>query len=564
MQTAKFPVSLCDRLDRLNRNFLWGDVDDKKKIHLVNWDTVCQPKQLGGLGIKKFADMNQAMLAKISWRMFQNDKGLWATMFSEKYLKDDSIFNSHYAPPNDCSSIWRGVVYGAKLIRDNLKWRVGDGSTIKFWYDHWLGPEALIQHALPNATINRNAVIRDFWGDDGWNLPLLSAAVPAEIISQILNVPTGFDDCGRDTLIWGATSNGQFSVKSAYNSSFDFSSSSNPQWQFIWNLKIPPKLKTFLWTMLHRKLLTNVQRVTRKFSNDASCPICHSSDETLLHLFRDCPRAANIWRAFPMPSSISSSFSLDWTSWINAQLHCHSVVTDGFKWCNLFVFVCWYIWKWRNKQVFDSNFVMPTCFANIVWKYAIDWRKAQNKSNSAPLYNFSMLSWQKPSAGSFKLNIDGTRVSFSGKIGAGGVIRDHCGTWIGGFQVNLGVGDVIQAEAWGLLYGLKLALQLKIDRLEVETDSAVLVNLFHSSNLALHPLGSLIDGCRNIMAKLQMARICHIFRESNMLADALAKHSITHDLGMVRFEGPPAHVAQAFLDDLCSTARARRSACFDV
>lgn len=564
MQTAKFPVSLCDRLDRLNRNFLWGDVDDKKKIHLINWDTVCQPKQLGGLGIKKSADMNQAMLAKISWRMFQNDKGLWATMFSEKYLKDGSIFNSHYAPPNDCSSIWRGVVYGAKLIRDNLKWRVGDGSTIKFWYDHWLGPEALIQHALPNATINRNAVIRDFWGDDGWNLPLLSAAVPAEIISQILNVPTGFDDCGRDTLIWGATSNGQFSVKSAYNSSFDFSSSSNPQWQFIWNLKIPPKLKTFLWTMLHRKLLTNVQRVTRKFSNDASCPICHSSDETLLHLFRDCPRAANIWRAFPMPSSISSSFSLDWTSWINAQLHCHSVVTDGFKWCNLFVFVCWYIWKWRNKQVFDSNFVMPTCFANIVWKYAIDWRKAQNKSNSAPLYNFSMLSWQKPSAGSFKLNIDGTRVSLSGKIGAGGVIRDHCGTWIGGFQVNLGVGDVIQAEAWGLLYGLKLALQLKIDRLEVETDSAVLVNLFHSSNLALHPLGSLIDGCRNIMAKLQMARICHIFRESNMLADALAKHSITHDLGMVRFEGPPAHVAQAFLDDLCSTARARRSACFDV
>ncbi|KAL6177955.1 hypothetical protein ACLB2K_049476 [Fragaria x ananassa] len=131
-------------------------------------------------------------------------------------------------------------------------------------------------------------------------------------------------------------------------------------------------------------------------------------------------------------------------------------------------------------------------------------------------------------------------------------------------KVNLGVGDVIQAEAWGLLYGLKLALQLKIDRLEVETDSAVLVNLFHSSNLALHPLGSLIDGCRNLMAKLQMARICHIFRESNMLADALAKHSITHDLGMVRFEGPPAHVAQAFLDDLCSTARARRSACFDV
>ncbi|KAL6180703.1 hypothetical protein ACLB2K_047363 [Fragaria x ananassa] len=51
MKTTKFPVSLCDRLDKLNRNFLWGDVDDKKIVHLVNWDIVCQPKQLGDLGI---------------------------------------------------------------------------------------------------------------------------------------------------------------------------------------------------------------------------------------------------------------------------------------------------------------------------------------------------------------------------------------------------------------------------------------------------------------------------------------------------------------------------------
>ncbi|CAL8995808.1 unnamed protein product [Prunus brigantina] len=34
------------------------------KIHLVNWDTVCKPKFVGGLGIKNSAWMNQALLAK--------------------------------------------------------------------------------------------------------------------------------------------------------------------------------------------------------------------------------------------------------------------------------------------------------------------------------------------------------------------------------------------------------------------------------------------------------------------------------------------------------------------
>ncbi|XP_004300035.1 PREDICTED: uncharacterized protein LOC101293591 [Fragaria vesca subsp. vesca] len=134
------------------------------------------------------------------------------------------------------------------------------------------------------------------------------------------------------------TANGCFSVKSAYNSVFDFSNSHNCQWKLIWNLDIPPKLKTFLWTMLHKKLLTNVQRVTRRFTKNATCPICHSADETLLHLLRACPRSMQIWRAFPKPDIISNSFSLDWNGWINAQLHCHPFVkTNIMDFCSFFL-----------------------------------------------------------------------------------------------------------------------------------------------------------------------------------------------------------------------------------
>jgi hypothetical protein len=55
----------------------------------VNWEAVCKPKSHGGLGIKK-AVHNQAMVAKIGWRISQNDGGLWCKIFTRKYLKNES------------------------------------------------------------------------------------------------------------------------------------------------------------------------------------------------------------------------------------------------------------------------------------------------------------------------------------------------------------------------------------------------------------------------------------------------------------------------------------------
>ena len=53
MQCTLLPSRICNELDRLNRNFLWGDLSTKKKLHAIKWDVVTKPKHLGGLGLKK-------------------------------------------------------------------------------------------------------------------------------------------------------------------------------------------------------------------------------------------------------------------------------------------------------------------------------------------------------------------------------------------------------------------------------------------------------------------------------------------------------------------------------
>ncbi|KAL6225557.1 hypothetical protein ACLB2K_004407 [Fragaria x ananassa] len=105
-------------------------------------------------------------------------------------------------------------------------------------------------------------------------------------------------------------------------------------------------------------------------------------------------------------------------------------------------------------------------------------------------------------------------------------IKDHLGSWISGFQINLGIGEILDAEAWGLFYGLPLAAKLNVQRIEIESDSAILVQLLQKNDCGLHPLGTLIAGCLNLITKFNIAKISHIFREGNMVVDALAKDSI--------------------------------------
>lgn len=53
MQSAKLPVSIYNSLNKLNRDFLWGDCEERKKVHLVNWNSVCKPNFWVALASRK-------------------------------------------------------------------------------------------------------------------------------------------------------------------------------------------------------------------------------------------------------------------------------------------------------------------------------------------------------------------------------------------------------------------------------------------------------------------------------------------------------------------------------
>lgn len=160
----------------------WGYNGDTK-IHLVNWDTVCQPKSFGGLGIKKTHCINQVLLVKIGWKIVQNEQGLWSQVLNGNYLKDQSLL----AAPNlkflNCSTTWRGIVFGSQIVYKGLKWRVGNGDNILFWKDNWAGCGPLENFTTISLSDDLlEWIVSDFLTEQSWSTIWLLFCLPLDVV----------------------------------------------------------------------------------------------------------------------------------------------------------------------------------------------------------------------------------------------------------------------------------------------------------------------------------------------------------------------------------------------
>ncbi|PKI40609.1 hypothetical protein CRG98_039019 [Punica granatum] len=73
--------------------------------------------------------------------------------------------------------------------------------------------------------------------------------------------------------------------------------------------------------------------------------------------------------------------------------------------------------------------------------------------------------------------MDGASRGNPGLAGAGGLILDLGGSWIGGFMHNIGRASSMMAELWGVHSGLDLAWSLGRRRLILEVDSTSVQDL---------------------------------------------------------------------------------------
>ena len=108
----------------------------------------------------------------------------------------------------------------------------------------------------------------------------------------------------NDKLFWPWTQSGTYSCKSGYrflkmeeevegmeavqNGEKEF-------WQSIWGLRVPNKVKNFLWRACREAIPTKANLKRRHITENDRCERCRNAEETALHVLWTCSKLDLVW-----------------------------------------------------------------------------------------------------------------------------------------------------------------------------------------------------------------------------------------------------------------------------
>ncbi|XP_074301095.1 uncharacterized protein LOC141632448 [Silene latifolia] len=290
MQTAKIPKTVCDSIDRKAHRFLWGGDENKKSVHLINWETVQKPKSCGGLGIISARQANAAFLTKLGWRVISEPTSLWSRVLRAKYCNnrcDIDIFQSK----QNSSNIWACISAQAKTIVRGTATAVGNGRRTLFWDHSWVDGICLFDHNIaPIPEVSLGATVSDMWCEqNGWKWDLFADLLPQNILQRISSISLANDPDLEDSLYWQGTSSGKFTLKSAlgYLKGFDYGDSpESPVRRTIWRLPVQQRIRPAGGGGIFQAEIGNF--ITAYYF---SCGVCSSMKAKLLALLAGLERA---------------------------------------------------------------------------------------------------------------------------------------------------------------------------------------------------------------------------------------------------------------------------------
>lgn len=244
-----------------------------------------------------------------------------------------------------------------------------------FWEDSWLEGRPLTSQfpALYNITLSKNislAMIKEH----GWGVIKFRRTLFGEKLRDWDKIKQGFDNLHfipncRDRLCWNLTKQGTFNVKSFYNALCV--QQTNVPFKKVWKFKIPLKIKIFIWLILKGRTLTKDNLFKRGWrKGDTNCQFC-DQQETIQHLFFDCPMARLIWNiiscAFDLkPVTDSNHLFGSWLAAFGKKLKL--LVITGVA------VVLWAIWKTRNKACFEKKKNSPRIQLMLFFWSATGWK----------------------------------------------------------------------------------------------------------------------------------------------------------------------------------------------
>ncbi|CAN1290830.1 hypothetical protein LINPERPRIM_LOCUS20872 [Linum perenne] len=148
-----------------------------------------------------------------------------------------------------------------------------------------------------------------------WDEELLEDLFQPQDVDFILNMrpPCGSE---KDARIWSLSSNGDYTVRSAYRSIIERDQQFNNlrvdgNWRQLWQADVPPKVKHHVWRLARNVLPTKVALRGRRVPIEQTCGCCGLMEETLEHLFFSCKVAEQCWELVGETTAVRAAMQLE-------------------------------------------------------------------------------------------------------------------------------------------------------------------------------------------------------------------------------------------------------------
>lgn len=103
------------------------------------------------------------------------------------------------------------------------------------------------------------------------------------------------DNCGHEVIVGFTGDNKEFTISKMY-SILDNTSyiNTNNKWKRIWRMRVPERVRCFIWQLRFNRLLTNKYKSCMGMGSPM-CKYCKNVEEDVLHVLRDCPLVMSLW-----------------------------------------------------------------------------------------------------------------------------------------------------------------------------------------------------------------------------------------------------------------------------
>ncbi|KAL8128645.1 LOW QUALITY PROTEIN: hypothetical protein V2J09_017800 [Rumex salicifolius] len=285
--------------------------------------------------------LNLAFIAKLNWHFLKQNDSFWAKILIAKYIRPagHTVQNTSY--------VWKGVQKGVQMV-------IMKGTRWLFWLDPCLTQEPLRNEMIGALdSMTKNAMVCDYWKESGgWDWSSISNLLSPSTLLKLAAVAIRQNEGARDVLSWGRTTNGEFSIASAYI----FPWNDISFFDAIWKFKVPERIRTFVWLAARGCILTNEERRRRHLTDVVTCPICKTELESLSHLFRDCPKILEKWKNFGSLPNNQYFFTEPFACWIRGNIH--SFRGDWGLVCD-FATSLWWTWRTGMRSSLMAQIILP-------------------------------------------------------------------------------------------------------------------------------------------------------------------------------------------------------------